>query len=133
MKKILISIALILMSVTPIYAADVYGSWATPDKKTHIKISKCGDSSICGLITKSKVKGSKDVENEDPALRDRLIKGIELFKLQNTADPKKWEGKLYNARDGKTYTGVMQMLDDNTIKLEGCVFIFCQGEEWTRI
>ena len=45
-----------------------------------------------------------------------------------------WKGKVYNAEDGKTYTGVMTLVNDNALKLEGCVLggLICKGETWKR-
>lgn len=133
MKKIILALTMVALSASSVMAADIYGSWATPDQKTVIKIKKCGGG-VCGTITKASVKGAKDKENEDPKLRDRPIKGMQLFNLKDTSNPKKWEGQLYNPRDGKTYSGFMELLNgDNKIKLEGCVFVFCKGETWSRI
>lgn len=137
MKKLILT--LVTLSVTLMFAANsafaagIEGSWTTPDKKTIIKISQCGGG-VCGTITQASEKGAIDKENEDPKLRGRPIKGMQLFNLKDTSNAKKWEGELYNPRDGKTYSGYMELLGgDNRIKLEGCVFVFCKGETWSRI
>jgi uncharacterized protein (DUF2147 family) len=45
----------------------------------------------------------------------------------------KWSGQVYNAEDGKTYSGNLTLQDANTIKLEGCVMSFiCKASTWTR-
>ena len=132
MKKIVLILTMFGFLSSGAFAAEVYGKWATQNKEAEIDIIKCGDS-ICGLIAKETVKGSLDKENADPKLRSRPILGMQMFKLKTTSNPTKWEGDLYNPRDGKTYSGVINMLNDNEIKLEGCVLIFCQGEVWSRI
>lgn len=132
MKKTVLILMMLGFLSSSALAAEVYGKWATQNKEAEINIVKCGDG-ICGLIAKESMPGSVDTENKDPKLRGRPILGMQLFKLKNTNNPKKWEGDLYNPRDGKTYSGVVNMLNDNEIKLEGCVLIFCQGEVWSRI
>ena len=44
-----------------------------------------------------------------------------------------WSGNVYNAEDGKTYTGSFTMTGDNTADLKGCVMSFlCKSQTWTR-
>jgi uncharacterized protein (DUF2147 family) len=46
----------------------------------------------------------------------------------------KWSGQVYNAEDGKTYTGNLTLQDANTIKLEGCILggLVCKAQTWSR-
>jgi uncharacterized protein (DUF2147 family) len=46
----------------------------------------------------------------------------------------KWSGQVYNAEDGKTYSGSLTLQDANTIKLEGCILggLVCKAATWTR-
>jgi uncharacterized protein (DUF2147 family) len=46
----------------------------------------------------------------------------------------KWSGQVYNADDGKTYSGSLTLQDANTIKLEGCIMggLLCKAQTWTR-
>ena len=46
----------------------------------------------------------------------------------------KWEGQVYNAEDGGTYTGSFTMTGANTAELKGCVMggLICKGQTWTR-
>jgi hypothetical protein len=47
--------------------------------------------------------------------------------------PNKWEGKVYNSQNGKTYSANISLSDPNTLRIQGCVFGFlCGGENWTR-
>lgn len=70
MKRIILAMVAIVLSVNTVFAADIYGSWTTPDRKSIIKISKCGDS-ICGKITKTAETGMKDIHNPDAAKQSR--------------------------------------------------------------
>jgi uncharacterized protein (DUF2147 family) len=44
----------------------------------------------------------------------------------------KWSGQVYNAEDGKTYSGNLTLANANTIKLQGCVMVICKTKTWTR-
>lgn len=132
MKKIVMTLLLFLFMGQPVVAADIYGIWATQKKEAEITIKKCG-ASICGNITAGSRMKIKDIHNEDPKLRARTMKGLQLFRMNKTDNPKRWEGKLYNPQDGKTYAGVLKYLSDNKAKLEGCFLFICLGETWTRI
>ncbi|PCI86456.1 MAG: hypothetical protein COB24_09845 [Hyphomicrobiales bacterium] len=132
MKKAVLVLMMLGFMSGGSYAAEVYGKWATQDKKGEIDIVKCG-TAICGLIAKEAKPGAVDDKNEDPKLRGQPMLGLQLFKLEITGDPKKWEGDLYNPRDGKTYKGVVNLLNDDEVKLEGCFLFFCQGQVWSRI
>lgn len=114
------------------FAAGIYGNWLTQDADAVITIKKWGDS-ICGIISKPRVVGSKDKQNKNPKLRDRPIKGLQMFKLGKTANPKKWEGKLYNPEDGGTYDGNIVLVNDQKLELEGCFLFICKANSWTKI
>ncbi len=45
----------------------------------------------------------------------------------------KWSGQVYNAEDGKTYSGSLTLASADSIQLKGCVAsIFCKIATWTR-
>lgn len=101
-------------------------------KEAEITIKKCG-ADICGNITKETIAGGVDDKNKDLKLRGRPMRGVQLFRLKTTNNPNKWEGELYNPQDGNMYKGQLIKLNDNQVKLEGCVLFFCLGETWSRI
>jgi uncharacterized protein (DUF2147 family) len=47
----------------------------------------------------------------------------------------RWEGEVYNAENGKTYTANIKLESPDVLNIEGCVFggIFCGGENWKRM
>jgi uncharacterized protein (DUF2147 family) len=49
-----------------------------------------------------------------------------------TAD--KWAGQVYNAEDGKTYSGSITLVDAKTLTLQGCALggLICKSRTWTR-
>ena len=47
--------------------------------------------------------------------------------MKPSGTPDQWSGKVYNASDGKTYSGSFTMTGPNTAELKGCVMsIICK-------
>ena len=120
-------------------ASDAIGKWLTPDGKSHVEIVPCGEQ-LCGTIVWLKepnnAEGSAklDIENEKEALRARPIVGLPLLNGFKVKDELSWDGgKIYNPEDGKTYKSKMNLADDNTLKVKGCVLFFCKTQIWTRV
>jgi len=46
----------------------------------------------------------------------------------------KWAGQVYNAEDGKTYSGNLTFTGGTSLKLEGCALggLVCKGQTWTK-
>lgn len=139
MRKGLIAIVagLVGLAASPALAADATGLWLTATKGGQVEITQCGKS-LCGrLVSSEGLKADpnlKDVKNQDAKLRDRPLKGL-VFLTGFTGGPKEWTGgKIYNAEDGKTYSGSITLASDDTLKLSGCVMsVLCQSQTWTRL
>ncbi|QYO78113.1 DUF2147 domain-containing protein [Devosia salina] len=76
-----------------------------------------------------------DYRNEDPALRDRPMLGLQILTLWPGKEAYIFDGEIYNPEDGKTYSGYVEMVGPDTLRLNGCVLfnVVCRGEEWTRV
>jgi uncharacterized protein (DUF2147 family) len=135
-------VAVMLTASSPIaLAADATGVWLTEDSKARIRVAPCGQA-LCGTIVSLKDandpdtgKPKTDKNNIDATLRTRPMIGVQIvlgMKPSGTAN--KWSGQVYNAEDGKTYTGSLTLQDANTIKLEGCILggLICKSSTWTR-
>jgi uncharacterized protein (DUF2147 family) len=123
-----IAAALLGVSLSTGLAADPLGTWRTEESKATVRIAACGPA-LCGTIILLKEandpdtgKPKTDKNNADAGLRNRPMIGVQIvlgMKPSGTAN--KWSGQVYNAEDGKTYSGSLTLQDANTIKLEGCV------------
>ena len=122
------------MMMSAAAAADARGTWARPSGTSQIRISSCG-SALCGKLVWLKDKGKKDVENPDPSKRDRPLLGVLTVYGMKPNGTDAWRGKVYNAEDGKTYTGKMELVTPSKLKLSGCVLggLVCKGETWKRV
>ncbi len=101
---------------TSALAADATGIWMRANGSAKIKISKCGGD-LCGNIVWLK-EPRKDTENPDPKLRDRSLIGSKTILGMKSSGTNSWKGKVYNAEDGKTYSGKMELVSANKLKLE---------------
>lgn len=118
----------------PAAAADAKGEWARPTGTSRIKIAACGDA-LCGTLVWLKDPRNDD-KNPDAAKRSQPLLGSQtVLGMKPTGKDGQWKGKVYNAEDGETYTGFIQMDGNDKLKLEGCVMggLLCKGETWTRV
>jgi uncharacterized protein (DUF2147 family) len=95
-----------------------------------IRIAPCGEA-FCGTISWTSNPG-RDEHNPDPSKRDHSIVGTQILLRMHAAGADRWDGKIYNPENGKTYTGHITLVDPNTLRVEGCLLLFCGGEDWTR-
>jgi uncharacterized protein (DUF2147 family) len=136
-RTTLIAVAALGALAGPAFAADVTGLWATPTNGGQVEIGRCGNS-LCGkLVTSESIKadaGLKDAKNKDKAQRGRTLKNLQML-YDFTGGPTKWTGgKVYNPDDGGTYSGTIEVLSDNQLKLKGCIVApLCKTQVWNRV
>ncbi|MEO0894796.1 MAG: DUF2147 domain-containing protein [Bacteroidota bacterium] len=100
---------------------DLLGTYWTPDRDGQIQIYQQGGS-YYGKLIWGKTDQDKDVKNPNPSLRNRVLKGIVLFKnFSFEAGSKTWKkGIIYNPEDGKNYDAVIWKEDGN-LKVRGYI------------
>jgi uncharacterized protein (DUF2147 family) len=126
-------------TIAPARAADAIGTWYTADKDSQVKITNCGGA-LCGTLVWLKQpndpatgKPKLDKNNADASKQSRPLLGVPIVLAMKPSGPNAWSGNVYNASDGKTYTGSFTMTGDNTADLKGCVMsVFCKSQTWTR-
>jgi uncharacterized protein (DUF2147 family) len=113
--------------------ADPTGQWLVAKRYAKIDIVKC-DRLYWGIVTWESRVGGVDRNNPDPAKRMRPTVGMPILLAMRQTERNRWEGKIYNSEDGKTYSSNISLLDRDTLKVQGCVMGFlCGGENWTRV
>ncbi len=135
MRKTALSGIILLVAVTAASAAEPLGEWRDEDGKATIKIVDC-NSRLWGVVASESIPGGVDNKNPDKAKRNRPTLGMPvLLNLKKASDEKeKWEGKVYNAENGKTYDANIQLKSANALRVEGClVWPLCGGQTWTRV
>jgi uncharacterized protein (DUF2147 family) len=117
---------------SPALAADPNGDWLVAEKTAVVRIAPCGDA-LCGSIAWTKDPPGTDKNNPDPAKRSRSVIGMTILQNMKPARGNRWEGEIYNAQDGNTYSGSIALSRENVLRIEGCVLGFlCGGQDWTR-
>jgi uncharacterized protein (DUF2147 family) len=123
----------------PARAADPLGTWYTADKDSQVRITKCGDA-LCGVLVALKEpndpstgRPKTDKNNADASKQSRPLLGVPIVLGMKPSGADQWSGNVYNASDGKTYTGSFTLTGPNTAELKGCVMsIICKTQTWTR-
>lgn len=133
--------AIVLAAISPALATDPIGKWLTKDDKATVAIAHCGNA-LCGTIIALKEpndpetgRPKTDVNNPDAAKRARPVIGVQIvFDMKPNGKPDTWDGQVYNAEDGKTYTGSITLTGANTLDLKGCALagLICKTQTWTR-
>lgn len=129
------SIVAVLSASAAIAApVSISGNWLTKEKDAVIKIAPCG-AAMCGTLSKYLVippKGAdqRDDNNPDKSLRSRKLLGSNVL-INFTADGDQWKGKIYDARNGKTYRSIVYKGKSGNLIVKGCIGPFCQSQTWT--
>lgn len=137
--RILIAILVLLFSpsISPALASPASGLWRTPEDDGTVEIYDCG-SKLCGKVVGSSELAAnpdlKDVNNENASLRQRPIKGLNVVS-GFAGGPKSWSGgQLYRPKNGRSYSGELDLVDNSTLKVRGCLFMgLCETQTWQRI
>ncbi|MHB8844233.1 MAG: DUF2147 domain-containing protein [Nitrospirota bacterium] len=128
-------------------ADDILGVWFNGEKDAQIEIFKCGEK-YCGKIVwmkepnypageKDGVPGTPrlDHRNPDPAHRKDPVQGLQIVHDFVFAGDDRWkDGKVYDPKNGKTYSGKMTLVSPKQLDLRGFIGISLIGRTavWTR-
>lgn len=114
--------------------ASIFGRWMTHDNAGIVEIRRCGKAA-CGTLVRvlDPAAPRNDINNPDPALRDRDLVGIRVLS-GFTAQGGRWEdGKAYDPKAGRTVSARMSLASPDRLDLTGCVLIVCRTMHWTRV
>lgn len=122
----------------------VLGHWLTENGKAIIQIMPCGDS-LCGRIAwlqrahDMSGKPKRDANNPDPGERARPLCGLQLIDSLSPAGGRTGgqsfgDGRIYNARNGKTYGVEVNLVGSDTLEVRGYYGISLLGrtQSWQR-
>jgi uncharacterized protein (DUF2147 family) len=108
------------------------GEWITEDGEGRVRIAPCGQA-LCGVVAGGNPNDT-DSHNPDPAKRNRPVDGMTVLIDMKPAKNNRWEGEIYNVKNGETYASNISLKSADVLRVEGCVFggWFCGGQNWTR-
>ena len=126
--------SVVLLASGSARAADPTGDWRVADGVANIRVAQCGGS-MWGVVAWEKQPGGRDSNNPDVSKRSRPTLGMPiLLDMKKTPGADSWEGQVYNAKDGQTYSSSITPVDADHLEIRGCVLGFlCGGETWTRV
>ena len=134
-------LSVVVFATGPALAVDLVGNWLTENGRSRVRIADCGGA-LCGTIVWLKEpndpetgKPKTDKNNADAGKRARPLIGVPIVLGMKPSGADKWTGQVYNAEDGKTYSGNIAAQGPNALKLEGCALggLICKGQTWTRV
>lgn len=104
------------------HAAEPFGTFKRPSTGTEVAFYDCGGKLCAKIVKVTDAAKQKDV-------------GTVIMGGAAKDGDAVWKGDLLNTEDGKTYSGIVTLVDDDHVKLEGCGLwgMVCKGETWERV
>src|SRR6201994_1710523 len=103
-RKIVYSAFFLATGLHAALAADPTGDWRVADGVANIRVAQC-NGDMWGVVAWEKVPGGHDGNNPDPAKQSRPTLGMPiLIDMKKKSGTDSWEGQVYNAKDGQTYS-----------------------------
>lgn len=116
---------------SPATAADKsFGTWKNPSGSVHVRAEPCGDR-MCGVVVWANEKATADAKRGGTS----PLVGTQLFRDFVLEKPGRWRGRVFVPDIAQTFSGTVTMIDDRTLKGEGCLLgrIGCKSQTWTRL
>jgi uncharacterized protein (DUF2147 family) len=134
MRKVIYSGIVLATGLAPALAADPTGDWRVADGVANIRVAEC-NGSMWGAVAWEKEPGNRDTNNPDASKQSRPTLGMPiLIDMKKKPGIDQWEGQVYNAKDGKSYSSTIKPVGSDQLEIQGCVLGFlCGGETWTRV
>ncbi len=134
MRIVIYSGIIFATGLAPALAADPTGDWRVADGVANIRVAECSGS-IWGAVAWEKEPGGRDMNNPDASKQSRPTLGMPiLIDMKKKPGVDRWEGQVYNAKDGKLYSSTIKPIGSDQLEIQGCVLGFlCGGETWTRV
>src|SRR5215207_9213496 len=133
-RTIVYSGVLLATGLNAALAADPTGDWKVADGVANIRVAQCSGN-MWGVVSWEKTPGGRDSNNPDAAKQSRPTLGMPiLIDMKKKAGVDQWEGQVYNAKDGQSYSSTIKPVGTDQMEIQGCVLGFlCGGETWTRV
>lgn len=138
MKKILCHCLLLaILATAPVSAdtLDVYGTFLTEEKTSHVKISDCGDGSPCGIVAWLDPAALPLGVSPETAKskKGETVLGLQMLQGFERKQDDWRDGTIYAPDKGKTYKSRLKRLDNGNLEVKGCIAFLCQTQIWTPV
>jgi len=134
MRTVVYSGMFLATGLVPALAADPTGDWKVADGVANIRVAEC-NGSMWGVVAWEKMPNGRDKNNPDVSKQNRPTLGMPiLIDMKKKPGAEQWEGQVYNAKDGQSYSSTIKPIGSDQLQIQGCVLGFlCGGETWTRV
>jgi uncharacterized protein (DUF2147 family) len=122
-------------------AGEPFGTWLTEDGRARVRTERCGSdaSRLCGFVVWGSEPLDKDGkpkidrQNPNPAWQARPQLGHQmLLGLKPNAEGR-FEGKVYNSDNGKSYDVTVWSDQPSVLTVKGCMLVFCASQAWKHV
>ena len=135
MRRLLVALLAVFAATAAKAAPEVTGNWIIADRSAVIAVDRCG-TGLCGRIARALIHKPNypqtDVHNPDPALRNRPLIGLQILSGFRARQDRWDQGVIYDPESGKSYKSLLRLNPDGSLRVSGCVLVFCQSQRWTR-
>ncbi|MGH1572684.1 DUF2147 domain-containing protein [Methylobacterium sp. P31] len=124
------------------WAAEPFGTWQTEDGRARVRTERRGSDAtrLCGFVVWGKDpfdengKPKVDRYNPTPSKQGRPQLGHQLMLgLKQNAEGR-FEGKIYNADNGRSYDVTVWSDQPSALTVKGCMLaVFCGSQTWSRV
>ena len=143
MKVIIVAVIGFLAHVPYVLASGPVGVWITKDGRSLVNIAPCGQGvELCSKIIwlkkpfNDRGEPLRDKLNIDPKLRRRPILGMPILINLRPGEEGRWDGRVYNPEDGKTYRAQVTPKGQSRLHVKGCAKVLfswvCREQLWKR-
>jgi uncharacterized protein (DUF2147 family) len=126
MSRLGLILAIALLGVSPSRAReDILGEWWTPGFNARVLVYPC-EEKACGKITWLWQETPHDIADRQTLIGRTIFTGL----VRGTGS--KWQGRIYNPEDGRSYASDVALISSNTLEVNGCVMFICKRQVWRR-
>ncbi|QSS98127.1 DUF2147 domain-containing protein [Psychroflexus sp. ALD_RP9] len=120
----------------------ILGVWEPSNGKVKVKIDKIGDKYYGKIVWLREPKDPEtgkpktDINNPDESMQDVPLRGYRMLKDFVYVGDNTWEeGTIYDPQNGKTYSCVITLKDENVMDIRGYVGVktFGRTDTWRRL
>jgi uncharacterized protein (DUF2147 family) len=102
-------------------AGDPAGLWRSESGLSRYQVRHCGQGICVKIVWIVEGPAVRDIHNPNPALRNRPVMGIDIVSRSHATGPNRWDGNIYNFKNGQTYSGWAEMISEDQMQMAGCV------------
>ena len=121
-------------------AMDPAGLYLTQDGRARVRVEKCGSNPqrMCGYVVWLKTplrdgQPATDAYNPDTRKAGRPTLGHQIMLGLKPNDEGEYEGKIYNAENGKSYDVTIWAEGPGELKVKGCLAFLCSTQTWPKV